>query len=149
MQKRGHLWFVVQALLFCAMLLAPLLERRACPVWLRAVGLITLIGGVIVALLGYRTLGRSHSPWTTPIADGQLVTTGMYQFLRHPIYAGWILVALGWALLRGSRLGVGVALAGGIFYDLKSREEEKWLAAPYAEYAAYQRQVKRFIPWIY
>ncbi len=149
MQKRGHLWFVVQAILFCAMLLAPLKERRACPVLLRALGLITLIGGVIVALLGYRTLGRSHSPWTTPIADGQFVTTGMYQFMRHPIYAGWILVALGWALLSGSQLGVGLALAGGIFYDLKSREEEKWLVTTYADYAAYQRQVKRFIPWIY
>jgi len=73
----------------------------------------------------------------------------MYQFMRHPIYAGWILVALGWALLSGSQLGVGVALAGGIFYDLKSREEEKWLVTTYADYAAYQRQVKRFIPWIY
>ena len=52
MEKRGHLWFVVQAILFCAMLLAPLLERRAFPVVLRAVGVITLSGGVIVALLG-------------------------------------------------------------------------------------------------
>lgn len=149
MEKRGHLWFVVQAILFCAMLLAPLLERRACPVVLRAVGVITLSGGVIVALLGYRTLGRSHSPWTTPIADGQLVTTGIYQYMRHPIYAGWLLVALGWALVTGSRLGVGVALAGGIFYDLKARKEDTWLAATYADYTAYQRQVKRFIPWTY
>jgi protein-S-isoprenylcysteine O-methyltransferase Ste14 len=69
--------------------------------------------------------------------------------MRHPIYTGWLLGALGWALLTGSRLGVGVALAGGIFYDLKAREEEKWLAATYADYTAYQRQVKRFIPWTY
>jgi protein-S-isoprenylcysteine O-methyltransferase Ste14 len=118
------LWFVAQAILFCAMLLAPLLERRACPVVLRAVGLITLSGGVIVAVLGYRTLGRSHSPWTTPIADGQLVTTGMYQYMRHPIYAGWLLGALGWALLTSSRLGVGVALAGASF-TISKHEKKK------------------------
>jgi len=149
MPTRGHVWFVVQAILFCAMLRAPLKERCACPLVLRAMGLLILSAGVVVAVLSYRTLGRSHSPWTTPLADGQLVTTGMYRCMRHPIYTGWILVALGWALLTGSRLGVGVALPGGTFYDLKAREEEKWLADTYAGYAAYQRQVKRFIPWIY
>jgi len=39
-------------------------------------------------------------------------------------------------------LGVGVAIALLVFFDLKSREEEQWLVATYADYPAYGRQVK-------
>ncbi len=149
MEKRGQLWFVVQFILFCTMLLAPLVERFEGPFWLRALGLAISISGVIVAVFGYRTLGSSHSPWTNPIEGEHLVTTGIYHYMRHPIYTGWILGALGWALLISSLLGIGIAIALFIFYDLKSREEEKWLNQRYIGYPAYQRQVKKFIPWVY
>lgn len=149
MEKRGQLWFVVQVILFCTMLLAPFVERFEGSFWLRALGLAILISGVIVAVLGYRTLGSSHSPWTNPIEGGHLVTTGIYHYTRHPIYTGWILGTLGGALLISSLLGIGVAIALFIFYDLKSREEEKWLNQKYVDYPAYQRQVKKFIPWVY
>ena len=149
MERRGHLWFAAQFVLFCAILLAPFIGRFDCPLWVRAVGLVILASGVIIAVLGYRTLGSSHSPWTSPLEGGQLVTTGIYHYLRHPIYTGWIVAAFGWALVWGTLFGVGVAFAGFIFYDLKSREEERWLLTRYQEYSAYQREVRRFIPGIY
>ena len=149
MQRRGQLWFIAQFVLFCAILVAPLVDRFDCPLWLRVLGLMTLAGGIFVTVLGYRTLGSSHSPWTNPIEGGHLVTTSIYRFVRHPIYTGWIVVALGWALFFSTLFGVGVAIAGFIFYDLKAREEEKWLIEKYSDYAAYQRQVRRFIPRLY
>jgi len=149
MQRRGQIWFAVQFILFCALLFAPFAGRFDCPLWLRIPGLIILSGGVTVTVVGYRTLGGSHSPWTNPIEGGNLVTKGIYRSIRHPIYTGWILAALGWALLFGTLFGVGVALAGLVFYDLKSKEEEKWLIETYAAYPAYKREVKRFIPGIY
>ena len=149
MQRRGQLWFAAQFVLFCAILLAPLVGQFDCPLWLRVLGLIMLAGGIIIAVLGYRTLGGSHSPWTNPIEGGHLVTTGIYHYMRHPIYTGWVLVALGWAPVFGTLFGVGVATAGFIFYNLKSREEEKWLTEKYVAFPAYQREVKKFIPGIY
>jgi protein-S-isoprenylcysteine O-methyltransferase Ste14 len=57
--------------------------------------------------------------------------------------------ALGGELLVGSILGVGVALALVVFYDRRSREEERFLADRYPNYAAYKRRAKRFIPGVY
>ena len=69
--------------------------------------------------------------------------------MRHPIYAGWILGTLGLELAAQSSFGVGVAIVLLVFFDLESREEEKWLVATYADYPAYARQVKRFVPFVY
>src|SRR5262245_14702260 len=148
MERRGQYWFAAQFVLFCGILLAPFIGRFDCPLWFRALGLVILVSGVILAALGYRTLGSSHSPWTNPVEGGHLITTGIYHYLRHPIYSGWIVATVGWALVWGTLFGVGVALAGFIFYDLKSREEERWLLARYHEYSVYQREVRRFIPGI-
>jgi protein-S-isoprenylcysteine O-methyltransferase Ste14 len=69
--------------------------------------------------------------------------------VRHPIYTGWILGTVGLEVAAQSSVGVGVAIALLVFFDLKSREEEKWLVATYADYPAYARQVKRFVPFVY
>jgi protein-S-isoprenylcysteine O-methyltransferase Ste14 len=148
-ERRGQVWVAVQFVLFCGILATPFFGRFAAPVWLRPLGALVLIEGIAVMVAGYRALGRSHSPWTTPIAGGALVRTGIYRHMRHPIYSGWILLALGWALLWGSSLGLWVAVAILIYYDLRTREEEKWLRQRYADYVTYAQQVKRFIPGLY
>jgi len=148
-ETRGTIWFVAQFALFVAILLAPFFPQREFPFWLRAVGAITLLCGVVIAVRGYQTLGSSHSPWTNPIEGGRFVSTGIYSYVRHPIYSGWIIGSLGLALLTRSLVGVGVAAALLVFYDLKSREEEKWLIARYTDYPAYMSRVKRFVPYLY
>jgi protein-S-isoprenylcysteine O-methyltransferase Ste14 len=148
-RPRGRLWFAVQFGLFLALLAAPLLQRFDAPPVLRALGSATLLAGILVAVAGYRALGARHSPWTAPIDGGEIVTTGVYGRIRHPIYAGWCLGALGFELLTGSLLGVGFALALVVYYDLRAREEERLLRARYPAYVAYQRRAKRFIPGLY
>ncbi len=150
MKKKGQLlWFAAQFILLCAMLASPFAGQFECPPWLRLLGLGIVIAGITVTVLGARTLGKSLTPRAKPIEGGQLVTTGIYHHLRHPIYAGYILGGFGWALLTCSLFGVGVAIAVPIFVDLKSREEEKWLTQKYANYATYKSKVKKFIPGIY
>lgn len=148
-RRRGQGWFAVQVGLFLALLAAPFLQRGTMAPLLRLLGLVPLVGGTVVAVAGYRALGRRHSPWTTPIEGAGLVTTGIYGRVRHPVYAGWCLGALGAELLAGSMLGVGVALAVMVFYDLRSREEERLLVDRYPHYVAYKRHAKRFIPGVY
>lgn len=147
--RRGRVWFALQFAFFLALLAAPFLQRREAPRLLRVLGLGVLASGCGVGAAGYRALGGSHSPWTTPIAGGRLVTTGIYGWMRHPIYAGWCLGALGGTLLTGSWLGTGVSAALMVFYDLKAREEERLLAERYPEYRAYTRQTSRFVPGAY
>lgn len=148
-EARGKMWFAAQFLLFCAILLAPLIPQPRLPTWLWPIGIILLLGGVLIAVRGYRTLGSSHSPWTSPTETGAFVSTGIYSRIRHPIYAGWILGTLGFELVARSSLGIGVAVALLVFYHFKTREEERWLAARYPEYPAYIRRVNRFIPFVY
>jgi len=149
MERRGRIWFVVQFLLFCAILIAPWFRRPDWPFWVRPLGVVLLACGIVVAVRGYRTLGTSHSPWTDPVSDGRFVSSGVYSYMRHPIYAGWILATLGLELAADSPSGVAVAVALFVFFDLKSREEERWLVATYGDYPSYARRVKRFIPFVY
>jgi protein-S-isoprenylcysteine O-methyltransferase Ste14 len=113
------------------------------------------VGTVLMAVSGswlvysYRSLGTSHSPWVAPTPDKRLVTTGAYAIVRHPIYAGWTALALGWGLATGSPPAIAIAASFGGFYDRRSRVEERALEAVYPEYRAYRRRVRRFVPGIY
>ncbi|MGH8681891.1 MAG: methyltransferase family protein, partial [Burkholderiales bacterium] len=79
----------------------------------------------------------------------QLVRRGVYGLVRHPVYAGLLVGALGWALAWLSVAGVIFSALLAAFFDRKARREERWLRSRFPEYAAYQRQVRRFIPGIY
>jgi protein-S-isoprenylcysteine O-methyltransferase Ste14 len=147
---RGAVWFALQSALFLALLTSPLFDRRRPPAGARLLGLGLLSGGGLLAHGGYRELGASHTPWTTPAAAGaELVTTGVYGRVRHPIYAGWCLGCLGFEVWAGSRVGVGLVGVLIVFYDLRSREEERLLAARYAGMSDYRVAVKRFVPGVY
>ncbi len=149
MPRRDYVWFAFQSVVFVAMLAAPVVQRQRVPWIVRLLGVMLISGGGSVAGAGYKALGRSHSPWSTPVAGGRLITTGIYRWVRHPIYVGWCIAAVGVALLTGSTLGLGVAAVLGAFYDLRSRAEERLLAERYAAYAAYVRSSSRFVPGLY
>ena len=150
MTKSGAVWFGAQLVIFVAMLGAPIIQRAEVPVVVRVFGVGLAAAGLSVSVAGYRALGGSHSPGTTPIAGAGLVSSGIYSRLRHPIYAGWCLGAFGFALIFGSVLGVGVAVALVVFYDLRTREEEKFLLGQYPDYGPYRQRVKRrFLPGLY
>lgn len=149
MTRSGAAWFAAQFVIFVAMLGAPIIQRAEVPLVVRGLGVAVATAGAIVGVAGYRALGGSHSPGTTPIAGAGLVSSGIYAYVRHPIYAGWCLGAFGFALIFGSLLGVGVAVALLVFYDLRTREEEKFLLRQYPDYDAYRQRVKRFVPGVY
>lgn len=109
---------------------------------LAALAAVFLLGGII-------SLGRNLTALPRPIDNGELVESGLYRVVRHPIYAGVILGALAWALVCGSLIGVGLSVGVFVFFDLKSRREEAWLLERYAGYALYRQRVKKLLPLIY
>ena len=147
--RGARVWFAVQLVFFVATIAAPIVQRVEVPWFVRAVGVLIGLGGAGLSLAGYATLGRSHSPGTTPIDGATLVASGVYARLRNPIYAGWILGALGSALTFGSLLGAGIAVGLALYYDLRAREEENHLAKKYPDFRAYMLRVKRFVPGVY
>ena len=149
MGRRGEGWFVVQLVLFAAILLSPPVPPVAFPLWLRILGLGMLVVGGVFGTGGVLALGRNLTAFPKPIEGGTLITTGMYSVVRHPIYTGLILGTLGLGIFRASLLGIVLAAVLFIFFDLKSRREEKWLVEAYSGYVDYQKRVKKLIPWVY
>lgn len=149
---RGEGWVLIQAVLLGLVGASGWLLG---PDWAGAlrsaggvVGLLGIAGGVVLGVRGIMDLGRALTPVPHPRDDAELVESGVYALVRHPIYGGLILGSLGWSLLQASLLAVAgtVVLAG--FFVLKSTREEAWLAERFPAYDAYRKRTRRFIPWI-
>ncbi len=108
-----------------------------------------IVLGVALVVVSIIVLGRNLSPLPHPKADATLVESGPYHLIRHPIYTGLILAAVGWALFTNTLLTLGYALALVALLDVKSRREERQLQKQFTKYAAYQERTKRLIPFIY
>lgn len=112
-------------------------------------GAVMMIVGAAVALAGARALGKNLTPLPKPAEKAQLVRHGIYAVIRHPLYSSVILVSIGWTLVWQSWPTLWVAITLVPFFHAKARYEERWLRRKFSGYADYERQVRRFIPWIY
>lgn len=151
----GEWYVVVQGFLFGLVVFAPRTVRgwpEWSPLWeMLGVGLGAVLLGVGLALSGAGLwfLGRNLTPVPRPKESATLVQSGAYALVRHPIYSGLILMAWGWALLVNGWLTLVYALVLFVFFDIKSRREERWLVEKFPDYAAYQQRVRKLLPWIY
>jgi protein-S-isoprenylcysteine O-methyltransferase len=94
-------------------------------------------------------LGRNWSATVTIKKDHELVSSGPYAIVRHPLYAGVLLAMLGTAIFFGEIRGFIAFLSTFGGWWLKSRTEERFMVEQFgARYAQYQRQVKAFIPYL-
>ncbi len=107
-----------------------------------------LVGGLGFAA-GIFRLGTNLTAVPYPKDQGTLIETGPYRFVRHPMYSGMILMALGWSFWIHGWLTIGYALILFVFFDIKARHEEKWLTEKFAGYPAYQARVHKLIPYVY
>jgi len=120
--------------------------------WAQALGLAAALSGTIIAALAILTHLRVNralvnvSPEPNP--QRQLVQTGLYRCIRHPIYLGVMLTAGGAAVAHGHPVGLMLALALIVFFAGKARFEEQWLAHVYPAYVDYRRRTGRFLPAI-
>jgi protein-S-isoprenylcysteine O-methyltransferase Ste14 len=149
---RGEGWVALQILLFAAVVGCGFLGvywPHSLESFLGVLGLVAGVAGLVVLLLGALSLGRSFTPLPRPHARAEFRQGGPFKLVRHPIYGGVILIALGWSLAEAPLALIPTALLAGLF-DLKSRREETWLTERYPEYAAYRaRTPNRFVPWLY
>lgn len=112
------------------------------------VGIALIAGGLLLIGRGAVDLGGSMTPVPRPRADAELVQTGVYAAVRHPIYSGLILGAFGAAIAQASLVAVALATMLAVVLRLKSALEEDWLEARYPAYRAYRSRTPRFIPRI-
>jgi protein-S-isoprenylcysteine O-methyltransferase Ste14 len=138
-------WVSGQILLMALVVVAAVLGQHwPAGLVLAIVGVAPVIVGGLAMLWAGRTLGRSLTPFPSP--RGIHLERGPYRFVRHPMYGGGILLALGIAL-ASSPLALAPALALVPFFLVKSRYEERLLAEADNGYGEYLTRVRRrFFP---
>jgi protein-S-isoprenylcysteine O-methyltransferase Ste14 len=150
---RGEGWVVIQVVLLW---LAVALGFGWNDAWTGPARVLSAVAGAAVGLAGTvlvvrgrRDLGEAMTPLPHPRAQAALVETGVYALVRHPIYGGIVLLALGWGLVTASPAVLLVAAVTLGFFRLKSAREEAWLLERYPAYADYRRRTRRLIPYLY
>ena len=105
--------------------------------------------GLLVAFWARYTLGRNWSGTVTIKQDHELIKTGPYRFVRHPIYTGLLFMILGTALASG-KIGAFLALVLFSFAIWRKLRREEALLAKYFldDYQAYMSQTKALIPFL-
>ena len=120
------------------------------PSWVAVVGALMVVAGLANNIVCQVTMGRSYSSFLVTREDHQLITRGMYGYVRHPIYLGVICAFTGIALFTTSLLGL-IVLWGVIpFFLRRIRLEEHMLLDELGpEYEAYRERTKKLVPFLY
>lgn len=115
------------------------------------VGLAIYVTGFAVMAWALVTLRRSYQlGGLAPRSEDQMVASGPYRFVRHPMYAAVLLISLGLACLTQSLIGLAVLGVYVVLLHLLIPIEESRLLSAYGEsYAAYQRDARRLVPFVY
>jgi protein-S-isoprenylcysteine O-methyltransferase Ste14 len=104
--------------------------------------------GLALALWARLALGRNWGMPKTLKDEPELVTSGPYRFVRHPIYTGFLLAMLGSALATSLYWLIVLVIVGGYFVH-SARVEERLMATTFPDaYPSYQARTKMLIPFL-
>ena len=114
-------------------------------------GCLLALAGAALVLWSRAELGAAWSLVPTADQGTGLVTTGPYRLVRHPIYLGLVLLAMGEALAFGSWPALMIVLSGVVpDHRWRARAEEKLLSRSFGErYAVYRQRTKMIIPHLF
>jgi len=118
-------------------------------------GIILLIIGGTLRITSRRTLTKAgftmiNSCKLQIVENQQLITDGVYNHVRHPLYLGEINRNIGFALLFSSLYGLVVMVIANIFLIMRIKIEERMLIDKFGkEYEAYIKKTRKLIPYIY
>jgi protein-S-isoprenylcysteine O-methyltransferase Ste14 len=117
--------------------------------WLQGIGLAVFLLGLALAIWARVYLGRNWGMPMSQKADPELVTTGLYSSVRHPIYSGIILAMIGTTIAVSLYWLVAVALLGAYFLYSAIVEERSMARLFPGSYSEYKRSTKMLMPFIF
>jgi protein-S-isoprenylcysteine O-methyltransferase Ste14 len=114
--------------------------------WIYVGGVLFIAPGIIILVISFKNLGRSLTANPVPLDKGKLVETGIYKYVRHPIYTGLLLAMLGSVVQSMAIVKFFVWLALLALLTYKAKFEEGLLAKKYPGYVEYMKRTGRFVP---
>jgi len=115
---------------------------------LGAIGAVLFVCGIGLAIWARIHLGRNWGMPMTQRVEPELVTSGPYRFIRHPIYSGLLLGLIGTALATNFLGLIIVVILGAYFYYAATVEERNLVVAFPSAYPAYREHTKKLIPFL-
>ncbi len=148
--ERGEYWLVVQVLLIALFPLLPVYRpwgvSESWRILTGTLGGAIALGGLLIALKAFMDLGSNLTPLPHPKDQGELVQTGLYAWVRHPLYCGLLLLLVGLAIALQSLSHLALTGLLLLVLNTKASREEAWLTQRFPEYTAYQQRVRKLIP---
>lgn len=115
---------------------------------LEIVGTVMFAAGLALAVWARITLGRNWGMPMTLKQEPELVTSGPYRFVRHPIYTGILLAVLGTAI-ASYVLAFGIFAVMAVYFVYSARIEDGLMATSFpSTYPAYRERTKMLIPFV-
>lgn len=129
----------------------PWLNRSFLPSGLASfwIGAVITVAGLLFSIWARRHIGQNWSSAVTIKQNHELITSGPYAMVRHPIYTGLLFAFLGTAIALTQYRGLAAFLL--IFFALwfKLRLEEKWMRSQFGDaYIAYSRRIAALVPFL-
>jgi len=106
------------------------------------VGFLIIIISFIILLVSIKDLGRNLSPFPRPIKNSNLVTKGIYRFIRHPMYYSLILISFGVFIIKLSIYYLFLSISLSLIIKFKIALEEQYLNNKFKNYFLYKNKVK-------
>lgn len=147
--RSGSLYVFFQALLMGSVLLVPAIDPfRWRPAWASQIlGSLFLVIGFGLIIPSFKALGRATTPNPEPKAGAGLVTSGVYRYVRHPMYTALLTGMLGWAISMRSPFALLAFANFAIFIHSKANLEESLLEEKFGDsYRQYRQQTGKFLP---
>lgn len=118
------------------------------PLWMRWAGVLVAVLGFVLLQWAQNTLGKNWSDRPRMLKEQSLITSGPYEFIRHPIYTAFIFI-LGSSLLTSANWLIGLAWIGMTVVEVGSRigfEESLMLEYFGDGYREYMKKTGRLLP---
>ena len=138
----------IQFLLFAGYLFEVTKLRFEMPEFIQFILLPFIVAGIAIILISFFQLNKNLSPFPSPKENSELITTGLFSKIRHPIYSGILLLAFSFALYQNSGFKILISFFLLILFYFKTGYEEKLLSIKFPEYKNHKMNTGRFFPKI-
>ncbi len=146
LKRKDYLLVVFQIILFLLFYFNYPFLIFELPNWIKTIALSAIIIGILIFALAMIQLNKSLSPFPTPKSGSRLVQTGLYKFVRHPIYTGILFGFIGFSVYTESAYRIFISIILYMLFVYKSTYEERQLIKKYEAYEKYKRSTGRFFP---